>query len=217
MACPGCGKKLRVLAEHAGKPARCPLCNTIYTVPEEGQLQLSMLDPADRWQLKTPEGQVYGPVARETLEQWVREGRVSEDCRLLCEAEGVWHSAADVYPALGPFPPVKVTAAGFARGPNPAEGASSTASRGHIHIVNDHRGGMILALGILSWAIGCPIFGVMAWVMGSSDLRDMQRGIMDARGMGLTQAGQIIGMVHSIIMLLFLVVLVFIALATTIV
>ena len=32
--CPGCDRLLRVSDEHAGKQARCPVCNTIYSVPE---------------------------------------------------------------------------------------------------------------------------------------------------------------------------------------
>lgn len=31
--CPGCGQRLAVPEEHAGKQARCPACQTIYTVP----------------------------------------------------------------------------------------------------------------------------------------------------------------------------------------
>ena len=33
-----------------------------------------------------------------------------------------------------------------------------------------HRGAMILMFGILSWVV-CFIFGIVAWVMGNSDLR----------------------------------------------
>lgn len=34
--CTGCGQRLRVAAEHAGKKARCPSCGTIYEVPLPG-------------------------------------------------------------------------------------------------------------------------------------------------------------------------------------
>ena len=33
--CPGCQRTLSVEDQHAGKKARCPLCNTIYEVPLE--------------------------------------------------------------------------------------------------------------------------------------------------------------------------------------
>jgi hypothetical protein len=74
--------------------------------------------------------------------------------------------------------------------------------------VRPHRGGMILAFGILSWVL-CFIFGIVAWVMGNADLAEMRAGRMDPSGEGLTQAGRILGMVHILLfivgMLLFVV------------
>jgi hypothetical protein len=61
-----------------------------------------------------------------------------------------------------------------------------------------HRGGLILILGLLGFIVGCPIFSLMAWVMGSGDLREMQTGRMDASGESLTRAGQILGMLLAI-------------------
>jgi hypothetical protein len=55
-----------------------------------------------------------------------------------------------------------------------------------------------LVFGILSWAV-CLIFGICAWVMGNSDLREMDAGRMDPEGRGMTQAGRIVGMVHVIL------------------
>ena len=60
-----------------------------------------------------------------------------------------------------------------------------------------HRGGAILALGILSWVI-CCICGIVAWSMGNNDLREMEAGRMDPSGRGLTQAGRIVGMISVI-------------------
>lgn len=65
--------------------------------------------------------------------------------------------------------------------------------------VQPHRGGLILVLAIVGIVMTCPIFSLMAWVMGSSDLREMRAGRMDKSGEGLTQAGQLIGMIPSII------------------
>lgn len=61
-----------------------------------------------------------------------------------------------------------------------------------------HRGGMILAFGILNWAV-CPIFGIIAWVMGNTDLAEIDAGRMDPEGRSMTQAGKIVGMVHCIV------------------
>lgn len=70
--------------------------------------------------------------------------------------------------------------------------------RGHL---TPHRGGMILTFGIISLVIGCIglIFGIMAWVMGNNDLREMRAGRMDPEGEGMTQAGRICGMISVIL------------------
>jgi len=61
-----------------------------------------------------------------------------------------------------------------------------------------HRGTVILVLGILG-LVCCFICGIIAWVMGSADLKEMAAGRMDASGQGLTQAGKICGMVSVIL------------------
>ncbi len=57
-----------------------------------------------------------------------------------------------------------------------------------------HRGTMLLIFGILG-IICCIIFGILAWVMGSADLKEMEAGRMDPSGEGMTKAGKILGMV----------------------
>jgi K+ transporter len=68
---------------------------------------------------------------------------------------------------------------------------------------------MILVFGILGWIITCPVFSVMAWMMGTSDLREMRTGRMDSSGMGLTQAGQILGMIYTLLWLIVVVIGIF--------
>jgi hypothetical protein len=62
-----------------------------------------------------------------------------------------------------------------------------------------HRGALILILGIMGIITTCPIPSLMAWVMGTHDLEEMQVGRMDASGQGTTQAGRILGMVFSVL------------------
>ena len=57
-----------------------------------------------------------------------------------------------------------------------------------------HRGAMILVFGILGIVV-CFIFGIVAWVMGNGDLRQMDAGQMDPEGRGLTSAGKTCGIV----------------------
>ena len=72
------------------------------------------------------------------------------------------------------------------------------------------RGLLVLWMGILgSVLFFVPVFGVMAWVMGSSDLREMRQGTMDPRGVGLTRAGQLLGMIEVLAFIVLMVVVLF--------
>ncbi len=62
--------------------------------------------------------------------------------------------------------------------------------------MQQHRGGLILAMGIIS-LVTCQILGPITWLLGNSDLAEMDRGVMDPEGRGLTDAGRICGMVAT--------------------
>ncbi len=64
-----------------------------------------------------------------------------------------------------------------------------------------HRGGAILALGIIGIVV-CFITGIIAWVMGSGDLKEMDAGIRDKSGYSLTKAGMICGIISVILAIL---------------
>lgn len=61
-----------------------------------------------------------------------------------------------------------------------------------------HRGVAVLVLGILGLVL-CFICGIIAWVMGNGDLREMDAGRMDPSGRGMTPAGKICGMISVIL------------------
>jgi len=67
--------------------------------------------------------------------------------------------------------------------------------------VQPHRGAVVLVLGILGIVV-CFICGIIAWVMGNNDLRQMDAGAMDPTGRGLTRAGKICGMVSCILVII---------------
>ena len=69
-----------------------------------------------------------------------------------------------------------------------------------------HRGAVILVLGILGLVICCAPLGIVAWVMGSGDLKEMDAGTMDPSGRGNTEAGKICGMIGTILMIIVLVI-----------
>ena len=75
-------------------------------------------------------------------------------------------------------------------------------------VMKSHRGGAVLALGIIGIVV-CFVTGIIAWVMGSNDLREMKEGLMDPEGEGLTRAGMICGIVGTVIAALGLVWFVF--------
>lgn len=78
-----------------------------------------------------------------------------------------------------------------------------------------HRGGLILAFGILGWVVCLP-FGIAAWVMGNNDLSEMAGGRMDPAGEGLTRAGKILGIVQCCLVIVMIVVYAGIALVMVI-
>jgi len=63
-----------------------------------------------------------------------------------------------------------------------------------------HRGTLILVLGILGLIVCAPL-AIAAWVMGASDLKEIDAGTMDPAGRGSTQAGKICGIIGTILMI----------------
>jgi hypothetical protein len=192
--CPGCGRRLRVSDEHLGKQARCPMCNAIYQVAATSPTPEAVVEEP-RWRMRTPEGQTFGPVAKREIDQWVAEGRITAECRLRQDDWASWRSADAVYPSLRPqsSTPFAASSSDPRSGPSPFARATWSSPR------RPHRAALILAFGVLSWMF-CPLFGIFAWSMGSADLRAMRAGQMDPAGIPLTQAGQILGMIHVLLL-----------------
>ena len=75
-----------------------------------------------------------------------------------------------------------------------------------------HHGTMILVFGILGLIVCFPL-GIVAWIMGSSDLKKMRAGTMDSAGEQLTKIGMILGIITTILniigIILFIIVSVF--------
>ncbi len=72
-----------------------------------------------------------------------------------------------------------------------------------------HRGTMVLVFGILG-LLCCIIFGILAWVFGQSDLKEMAEGRMDPSGEGMTKAGKILGIVAVALQILGIVLWIFV-------
>ena len=75
-----------------------------------------------------------------------------------------------------------------------------------------HRGSMILTLGI--FALVCNMMlvpGILAWIMGRADLKEIDAGRMDPEGRGMTQAGMVLGIIGTLLPLVFLAIYIVIA------
>ena len=132
-------------------------------------------------------GEQYGPVAEEELIRWIQQGRVAALDLVWRDGMGEWVTAGSIPEFMGMF-----AQPGH---PPPVHGAHRPGSRKHLR---PHRGGAVLALGIIGLT-ACCICGIIAWSMGSADLTEMAAGRMDRSGEGLTQAGKICGMISVII------------------
>lgn len=66
-----------------------------------------------------------------------------------------------------------------------------------------HRGQLIMILGILSIVgVGAPITGIVAWILGNGDLKEMRAGRMDREGEGNTSLGRTLGIISTILWLI---------------
>jgi TM2 domain-containing membrane protein YozV len=95
--CPSCERGLRVPDKVAGKRIKCPKCSGVVEVPAE----TPAAPAADTtWQVKTEEGDTYGPISRSELNEWHKEGRITSETQLLEEGSDQWQWATDVYSDL---------------------------------------------------------------------------------------------------------------------
>ena len=215
LVCPSCGRTLRIAAEHAGKQVRCPACQQISAAPgavteqapaEATAASLDQDQPA--WQVRTPEGTVYGPIPWSELLIWVAEGRVAADCELGVSPDGPWRPAADVLPVLrtpatAPRPTVQPGPFAPFTPPTAPTFATTAYSQPQLPLgVAPHRGALVLVFGVLGIVVGCPVFSILAWIFGSRDLREMRAGRMDRQGEAITLVGMILGMIISLLWLL---------------
>jgi len=68
-----------------------------------------------------------------------------------------------------------------------------------------HRATLILVLGVLSLII-CQPLGIVAWLLGNADLKQMAAGAMDPAGKDMTNIGRILGIIATVLLALGIVV-----------
>lgn len=65
-----------------------------------------------------------------------------------------------------------------------------------------HRGVLILALAVVGLFFACGITCPFAWWMGRADLKKMDAGTMEPSGRSMTQAGHIVGIIGTVLVVI---------------
>ncbi|GIV15566.1 MAG: hypothetical protein KatS3mg022_1001 [Armatimonadota bacterium] len=135
------------------------------------------------------DGNRYGPADVETLQQWVREGRIAPNTTLEDEYTGT-QIRANLVPELShlfaamPPPPAYTV-----RQPPPTPRSTGTPSG---------EATAALVFGILG-LICCPVFSIAALVLGKQEMNRIDQGMSAVEGRGLAQAGYVLGIVSLVI------------------
>jgi|ETNmetMinimDraft_26_1059896.scaffolds.fasta_scaffold50141_2 hypothetical protein len=139
----------------------------------------------------TVKGQKYGPISKEQITQWIQQRR-------LTALDLVWQEGMADWTAAGQVAELQALLVGTVAGEQaagatpppvyaPGYGIEPTGASGYLM---RRRGAAVLTWGILGLVV-CFIFGIIAWSMGSTDLKAMAAGNMDRSGEGMTKAGKI--------------------------
>jgi predicted Zn finger-like uncharacterized protein len=179
VACPECKKHLQVPDELIGKKVQCPECKHTFTArsPDEEVQERMSKAPSTPPPSKTAEWDKKSSSAGKK-----KKTRGDDDDDDVADDED--DDDDDDRPRRR------------------SKRRRSASSRGNYA---PHRGGMILAFGLIGLIGGfvlpvVPIvFAIIAWVMGNADLAEIRAGRMDPEGEGMTQAGRIMGMIAVIL------------------
>lgn len=223
--CQGCGQRLRVADEHAGKKARCPNCQSINSVPAVATSERA--DPyapqplretysptanspaapvavaesspvvgGEMWTLKIDDGRTFGPVNRTELDKWFAEGRITPACQLQIDRDNRWRSAGEIYSSLG-VPAGGAPLGGVRAGSgNPFSDRETQSPVFARAWTQPHNGVLVLVLGIVSCMV-CALLGPVVIYLGHAALSEIKAGRMAPDGHGLVMAGTVLGWIGT--------------------
>ncbi len=221
VACPQCGSKLRLPDDLSGQEVRCARCFATFTAPGSPP-EVPAEFPAPGAGLPPPPAPGAGfPPPPPAYPPPPRPGAAPGPDLSLDDPPAEAPPAA---PDAAPGPPPlndehddlkecprcgKLVHHTFVRCPHCAARLRPATARRRPYAgrrdAEPHRGGLVLTLGIVGLiaVAGCPpvgvLFGILAWVFGHSDLKQIRRGDMDSDGEGTTQAGWVCGILATVL------------------
>ena len=131
-----------------------------------------------KFYFKSNDGEEYGPISASDVREWQNQGRMNNESLVRYSNSRDWKPLSD-FSELNPPTPTQQGGQDF----------------------QPHRGSMILTFGIIGVACCFP-FGIAAWVMGHSDIKSIDSGVMDPSGRSMTNGGKICGIISVIITVL---------------
>lgn len=112
IACPKCTKQYNVPDTASGKMCKCPQCGTARAVESGNVPRRTRQAPAvaapgsagsnndAMYFLKTEDGQSFGPVNMQRLDEWFHDGRITAGCHIVNQSTLHTCKASDLYPQL---------------------------------------------------------------------------------------------------------------------
>ena len=131
-----------------------------------------------KFYFKSNDGEEYGPISASDVREWQNQGRMNNESLVRYSNSRDWKPLSDFSELNSPTPT--------------QQGGQD---------FQPHRGSMILTFGIIGVACCFP-FGIAAWVMGHSDIKSIDSGVMDPSGRSMTNGGKICGIISVIIAVL---------------
>ena len=138
-----------------------------------------------KFYFKSNDGEEYGPISASDVREWQNQGRMNNESLVRYSNSRDWKPLSDFSELNSPTPT-----------PTPTPAPAPTQQGGQDF--QPHRGSMILTFGIIGVACCFP-FGIAAWILGNADLKQMEAGIMDPTGQGLTKGGKICGIISVVL------------------
>ena len=171
--CPKCSSRLSVLPSDVGLDVECPNCQTVY--------RATRADAPPTPRVESPSGRPmssvlvkYGSGAKKNRDDDEDDDRPSRRRKKRSRRDDDDDEDDDDRPVR------------------------RRRSRRSGRRYEPHRGTLILVFGILGLFISA-IFGIVAWILGSADLKEMDAGRMDPEGRSNTQIGVYLGMASVIL------------------